>query len=536
MAHTQGGNPVKGWPRIATMSTKITRGIVAGLLSAAAALGIAEGLAALMGGGSPVLVVGGTFVDATPRWLKEVAIETFGENDKTVLLLGIAVTIAVLAAVIGVIAQWRPRLGVAAVVILGLVPALSAVTRPTGEPIDAVPALVGAGVGGVFLWLFSRSPKSLENTSSENTSSEKPESRAAGSLSRRSFLMVAGAATVVAATAGVLGRGLANGRVDVEALRAALRLPRPSDAAPTLPASVDLKASGVSPYFTPNEDFYRVDTALSVPRIDSETWRLRIHGMVEQEVSYSFDDLLAMPLVERDITLTCVSNEVGGDLVGHARWLGVPVRLLLENARPTIDADQVVSRSVDGMTIGTPVAALMDGRDALLAVGMNGEPLPIEHGFPVRMVVPGLYGYVSACKWISEMEITTFGAYDAYWVNRGWDEEAPIKLASRIDTPRPLAEVSGVVQVGGVAWAQQHGIAGVEVRVDAGAWQDARLAGDGGIDSWRQWVWEWQSPSPGNHTLEVRATDQDGNVQVGERAEPFPSGSTGWHSVVVTVA
>ena len=512
---------------------RVARGVVAGLLSAAVTLGVAELLAGLLGGaGSPILAVGGSFVDATPRWLKEFAIDTFGDNDKNVLLVGIAVTIAALAAIIGVLGQWRPRVGVAAVGLLGLVPAVAAVSRPTGEVSDAIPAIVGAAVGAVFLWLFSRSGgPSLPARRDDGT--EAPTND--GSLSRRSFLVVAGAAAVVAATAGVVGRGLINGRIDAEELRAALRLPKPADAAPSVPASVQADVPGVSEYFTPNSEFYRVDTALSVPVVDSRTWRLRIHGMVEQELSYSFDDLLAMPLVERDITLTCVSNEVGGDLVGNARWLGVPVRMLLEQAGVGSDADQVVSRSVDGITIGTPVQALMDGRDALLAVGMNGEPLPVEHGFPVRMVVPGLYGYVSACKWIAEMEVTTFDAYDPYWVERGWVEEAPIKLSARIDAPRPLAEVSGDVKVGGVAWAQHTGIASVDVRLDGGDWQRADLAADGGIDTWRQWSWTMPAASAGNHTLEVRATDRDGNVQSGERVEPFPSGSTGWHSVVITV-
>jgi DMSO/TMAO reductase YedYZ molybdopterin-dependent catalytic subunit len=324
--------------------------------------------------------------------------------------------------------------------------------------------------------------------------------------------------------------------MDVEALRAALRLPTPADPAPAAPASADLNIDGIPPFITPNADFYRIDTALSVPYVDPDTWRLRIHGMVEQERSYSFDDLLSMPLVERDITLTCVSNEVGGELIGNALWRGVPVRRLLEQVGPASAADQVVSRSVDGMTIGTPVQALLDGRDAMLAVGMNGEPLPVEHGFPVRMVVPGLYGYVSACKWITDMEVTTFDAYDAYWVQRGWVQQAPIKLSSRIDTPRPLSHVSGGdITVGGVAWEQHVGIAAVEVRVDEGEWQAVELAGSAGIDSWRQWVWTWQGAASGTHTLEVRATDRDGNVQTGEQQEPFPSGATGWHSVMVTV-
>lgn len=540
-------NPTPAWVRIGGMEPNqgddlahksrlpsvavAWRGAVAGLLSAAVALGVAELVAALLGGtGSPVLSVGGAFVDATPRWLKEFAIDAFGTNDKTVLLIGIGVTIAIVAALIGILAQRHQRLGVAAVMLLGLVPAIAAVSRPTGEVLDAVPAVIGAVVGAGFLWMFSRQPGGAASGTTASDGAVEP------GVSRRSFLVLAGVAAAVAATGAVLGRGLISGRLNVEELRAALRLPNPADAAPAVPASVDLGVRGVTPHFTPNADFYRIDTALSVPYVDSDAWRLRIFGMVDQERSYSFADLLAMPLVERDITLTCVSNEVGGELVGNARWLGVPVRTLLEEAGLSPDADQVVSRSVEGMTIGTPVQALIDGRDAMLAVGMNGEPLPVEHGFPVRMVVPGLYGYVSACKWIEEMEVTTFDAYDPYWVERGWVDQAPIKLSSRIDTPRSLSEVSGDVQVGGVAWAQHVGIEQVDVRVDGGEWQSTQLASDGGIDAWRQWTWTLRDATPGNHTLEVRAIDRDGNEQDGDRAEPFPSGATGWHSVVVTVS
>jgi DMSO/TMAO reductase YedYZ molybdopterin-dependent catalytic subunit len=506
---------------------RVVRGVVAGLLSATAALGVAELVAALLGdAGSPVIAVGGAFVDATPRWLKEFAIENFGENDKRVLLVGITVTIGVIAAAIGVLAQWRPRIGVAAVGALGLIPAVAAVYRPTGRLVDALPALVGAGVGAGFLWVFSR-PRARSTdvgVRSEDLS-----------LSRRSFLMVAGAAGVVAATAGVLGRGLISGRMDVEALRQALRLPAPADPAPTIPASSTLDVAGVSPFFTSNADFYRIDTALAVPYVDSDSWRLRIHGMVERGRSFSFEDLLSMPLIERDVTLTCVSNEVGGNLIGNARWLGVPVQRILDEVGPSAGADQVVSRSVDGMTIGTPVQVLLDGRDAMLAVGVNGEPLPVEHGFPVRMVVPGLYGYVSACKWLEDMELTTFDAYDAYWVKRGWVQQAPIKLSSRIDTPRAQSHVSGDVTVAGVAWEQHVGVEAVEVQVDEGDWRPAELASGGGDDCWRQWKWIWPGPSSGTHTLAVRATNREGTVQTGDPQEPFPSGATGWHSIVVTV-
>lgn len=377
-----------------------------GLLAAGAALGVAELVASFVSStASPLVAVGGTFVDATPRWLKEFAIRTFGDQDKTVLLLGIIATIALISMGIGVLALHRLRLGVVAVLGLGLVPAAAAATRPTGSWVDAVPALVGAAVGAGCL-------RYLIGCLTSGTTGRDEIEQTTPSIARRSFLRASLVVGTVAAVSGVLGRFVLGDRLDVEKLRSALKLPLPAEPAPSLSPNVRLDVRGVTPFYTSNSDFYRVDTALVVPAVNSDDWSLRVHGMVDSELRFSLDDLLARPLMERDVTLTCVSNEVGGALVGTARWLGVRVQDLLEEAGVSDQADQIVSRSHDGMTIGTPTAALLDGRDALLAVGMNGEPLPLEHGFPVRMVVPGLYGYVSACKWIVEMEATTFSAYD----------------------------------------------------------------------------------------------------------------------------
>ena len=295
-------------------------------------------------------------------------------------------------------------------------------------------------------------------------------------------------------------------------------------------------STGVSPFFTPNADFYRVDTALIVPAVATEDWSLRVHGMVDRELTFDFEQLIGRDLMERDITLACVSNEVGGPYVGNARWVGVPLADLLNEAGVDPAADQLVSRSVDGFTVGTPTSVVMDGRDAMLAVQMNGEPLPLEHGFPVRMLVPGLYGYVSATKWITELELTTFDAFDPYWIRRGWAEQAPIKTQSRIDTPKPLAKVpaQGAV-IAGVAWAQQRGIERVEVRIDEDPWVEAELSAQDTIDTWRQWRYAWNGPASGNHTVQVRATDATGETQTADRAEPFPSGATGQHQLVVTV-
>ncbi len=324
-------------------------------------------------------------------------------------------------------------------------------------------------------------------------------------------------------------------RRGVAAARDAVVLPTPASATSGVPAGADLGVPDLAPYQTPNRIFYRIDTALVVPQVDPGNWRLRIYGRVRKPVEITFADLLARPMVERWITLCCVSNEVGGDLVGNARWLGVPVADLLDQADPLDGADQVLSRSADGFTCGTPTAVLRDGRDALLAVGMNGEPLPVDHGFPVRMVVPGLYGYVSACKWIVGMELTGFDDVDAYWVQRGWARKGPIKTQSRIDVPRRGREVrAGAVTVAGVAWAQHRGITSVEVSVDQGEWHPATLATTASIDTWRQWSWQWDA-TPGRHTLAVRATDAGGETQTAQEAEPYPDGATGWDTIQVTV-
>ena len=359
--------------------------------------------------------------------------------------------------------------------------------------------------------------------------------RKGAGYNRRAFLVTSIGAVAVAGVAGGAGRVAINRRFDVAASRAAVRLPAPKSAARTLPRGVDLKIDGLSPFVTSNKDFYRVDTALIVPQLSTDDWRLKIHGMVDRPVEIDFETLLKRDLIERDITLTCVSNEVGGPYVGSARWLGAPLADLLREAGVHGSADQIISTSIDGMTIGTPTAVVMDGRDAMLAIGMNGQPLPPEHGFPVRMVVPGLYGYVSATKWVVDIELTRFADSRPYWVRRGWARKAPIKTMSRIDTPRPLSKVkSGRVAVAGVAWAQHRGVDKVEVRVDGGDWTSTRLATVPSTDTWRQWVYEWDA-EPGQHTIEVRATDRAGAVQAERRAKPFPSGATGWQSTVVTV-
>ncbi len=516
-------------------TTRRSLGALSGLLAGCAALAVAEPVAAAVRPqAGPVVAVGGVAVDRTPAAVKDWAIRNFGTGDKLVLQLGILAVLALFALALGILAVRHRRTGAAGVLVFGAVGAAAATGRPDSTSLtDALPsvlgALAGAGLLYVLVGLLPAPPRGAGRQPGEG-------------WDRRRFVLAATAAAVASAGSGAVGRALngAGGHAAV-ASRKNLDLPPPGSPAPAVPRGAQVRVAGVSPFITPNGDFYRVDTALVVPEVDATAWRLRVHGDgVARGKTLTFDDLLRRELIERDITLTCVSNEVGGPYVGNARWVGVRLADLLEECgvRPPSQggpADQLVARSVDGMTIGTPVEDVMDGRDAMLAVGMNGEPLPFDHGFPVRMLVPGLYGYVSACKWIDDIELTTFDAYDAYWVKRDWAREAPIKTQSRIDTPKPFARPNaGTVMVAGVAWAQHRGIAKVEVRVDDGPWQDAALAAEDSRDTWRQWSYAWQA-TKGGHTLTVRATDRTGEAQTEKRARTVPDGASGWHSVVVTV-
>ncbi|WP_314219852.1 sulfite oxidase [Streptomyces zaehneri] len=518
-------------------------GALSGAVAGFAALAVAE----LVSGwvrpqAGPVIAVGGAAIDRTPAAVKSWAVRNFGTDDKLVLEFGILFVLALFALALGVLALRHRRSGSAGVLLFGAVGAAAAVGRPDSTGLtDTLPSAAGAVVGAGLLFLLVgrlgiRDPAPGRPGVPGGDTFEGPQ------WERRGFVLAASAAAAASVGAGALGRVLngSSGR-DAVASRDDLVLPAPASPAPAVPEGARSRVSGISPFTTPNRSFYRVDTALVVPKVDATAWRLRIHGLgVARPVTLSFDDLLRQELIERDITLTCVSNEVGGPYVGNARWLGIRLADLLAECgvRPPSGggpADQLVARSVDGMTIGSPVEDVMDGRDALLAVGMNGEPLPFEHGFPVRMVVPGLYGYVSACKWIKDIELTTFDAYDPYWVRREWARRAPVKTQSRIDTPKPFARPrAGTVMVGGVAWAQHRGIDKVEVRVDDGPWRQARLAAEDSRDTWRQWSFPWQA-TKGGHTLTVRATDRTGAVQTEKRARTVPDGASGRHSVVVTV-
>jgi DMSO/TMAO reductase YedYZ molybdopterin-dependent catalytic subunit len=474
---------------------------------------------------SPVLTVGSTVIDLTPTPMKEWAIRTFGDNDKTILVGSVMLGALVLAAVGGLLARRRFLLGAGVLGALVASAALMSLLRPGATAVDVLPAVAAGIVGVAALALLARFEGGLD------TGQERAD-LAATTPSRRGVLVAAGA---VAATAAVLA-GAGHWVTGRRTTPAGVSLPEPADPAPGLPADLRSKVPGISRLQTPTSSFYRVDTRLTLPIISLDEWALTIDGDVENELTFTYDEILTMPMIERDITLTCVSNDVGGPYVGGARWLGVPLSDLLGRAKVGRSADQIFSQDVDGMTISTPLDMARAEKDAMLAVGMNGEPLPQEHGFPARLVIPGLYGFISATKWITRMTLTTYDEKRAYWTDRGWATDAPIKIASRIDTPQSFSTIrDGDTFIGGVAWAQTRGIGKVEVQVDGGAWQVAELGPEVGVDYWRQWYFPWTA-EPGEHDLSVRATDLDGEVQTDAKAAPFPNGSSGRQRIIVTVS
>ncbi|MFI6427092.1 molybdopterin-dependent oxidoreductase [Promicromonospora sp. NPDC050880] len=498
---------------------------LAGVVAGGAGLAVAELVAALVAPGSSTLFAGGAaVVDAVPGWLKDLAVQWFGTADKAVLLGTMGVVLAAGAALAGWAELRRPPLGSQLIGGVGVIGAIVAVLRPEATPLWALPSLIG--IGGAVLALRAAVARLRPE----------PDLRSpgAGVVDRRGFLAATGIAAGVAVLALAGSRALSAGSAAVSVVRDKIRLPAARRAAAPVPSGADLGLDGLTPYVTPNLDFYRIDTALRVPQLDPADWSLEVRGMVEEPFTITWDELLALPLEEHHVTLACVSNTVGGDLIGNALWLGYPIRALLERARPRAGADMVLSRSDDGFTAGTPLEVLLDpNRDSLLAIGMNGEPLPVEHGFPARLVVPGLYGYVSATKWVTSLEVTTFEADQGYWTPRGWSALGPVKVQSRIDVPRGSA-APGAVTVAGVAWAQHTGIGAVEVRADDGEWVTAELAETVGPDTWRQWHASLDL-AEGDHTLTVRATDADGLVQTEAEAPPAPDGATGWHTVQVSV-
>ena len=506
-----------------------------GLLAVAAALAVGHLLAAITGpNSSPYLAVGNTAIDLTPEPVKAFAIQQFGTADKIALLIGMGLVIVVLALVAGLLSRHGPLPGAVVFGVFGAVGIAAALARPDLRLAGSLPAVVAALTGvAVFTGLHRLASRDAADDGSERSGGAGPDGGATPGSSRRRFLVSSGAVALTAGVAGAGGQVLVR-RSPVEAARQDLRNLAPVQPAQPIPAGADFASSGTPSFITPNADFYRIDTALSVPQVGVDDWTLRVHGMVDRELVLSFGEMLRRRRVERTITLCCVSNEVGGNLISNATFVGVPIRDVLLEAGVRPGAQQVLSTSVDGFTAGTPVDVLLQpDRDALLAFGMNGQPLPAEHGFPVRMVTPGLYGFVSATKWVTDLELTTFDR-QAYWQERGWAQQAPIKTQSRIDRPRPFSKSpAGRTTAAGIAWAQHTGIDRVEVRVDGGPWQTAQLSTEVNADTWRMWRAELDLP-PGGHTLECRATDRRGRTQPPQRTPTIPDGATGWHSIFHT--
>ena len=480
-------------------------------------------------GPSLVTAVAQQVIDRAPGEFVRFGVERLGTRDKPALIAGTIALSLLLGAAAGIFAARRRVVGDVVFVVFAALGVAASIDLPRSSAVTVASAAVAAAaVGAMSLRLLLTSAAHPVMATSPRVIDPAPMS------SRRRFLLLGGGLAAAALVSGNLGRLLLD-RVSVAAARAKIGLPRPRRPAPQPPTGSSFSVAGLSPLVTANDRFYRIDTALAVPQVDPKDWRLRVHGRVDHSFELTFDELLAMPMVEEYVTLSCVSNEVGGPLIGTATWLGVPIRNLLERAGIHPGADQVVGRSVDGFTVGFPTAAVLDGRTALVAVGMNGEPLPVKHGFPARLVIAGLYGYVSATKWVTELEATTFSTYDAYWVPLGWAQQAPVKTESRIDVPPRGNSVSaGSVTVAGVAWAPTRGIAAVEVQIDDIAWQRAQISAELSKETWRQWLYRWNA-TPGNHQLRVRAIDGTGATQDPRNAPPEPDGATGYHTIDVTV-
>jgi len=566
------------------------RAAVIGIVAVAVTVALAELISAvahwfdvLSSSSSPVGALGGAFIDISPGALVEWAKENLGApGDKIALGAGIGITLLVVGAVVGLVGRRHPWLGVGLAVLLAAVSGVAVLTRRDAGIADLLPLAIGVLAGSRLLLAAFRSRPGI---TAPRASTPTGDTARPAIADRRRFLQLAGYGAVGAALTGVLSR-LVPSDAATQASRAGLTLP--SAAAETTAAGTSTTASrvaasssagtaastpagtaastsagaggstsvsasaaasatarssaavhtldtvpGITPYLTANKDFYRIDTAFDVPRLTTASWTLRIHGLVDHPMEITFDQLAARPQIERTITLTCVSNPRGGDLIGNAKWLGTRASALLAEAKPQKGADCVLSTDAKGFTCTTPLEALTDDRDAILAIGMNGEPLPIEHGFPVRMVVPGLYGYVSATKWVVDWEVTRFDQVMAYWTGLGWSDHGPIKTSSRIDVPTDRAP-AGKVPVAGVAWAQHRGVAKVQVQVDGGKWADAELSKPISKDTWVQWVYPWDAV-PGKHTLRCRAIDSSGAVQIAKDSDVLPDGATGYHQRAITV-
>ncbi|OCB52722.1 oxidoreductase [Mycobacterium malmoense] len=504
--------------------------MIAGVAAASLALGSAQLVGIPFGARADArAAIGSAVVDLTPGPIKEWAIQTLGSLDKLFLAVAVLVVIAAIAAIAGTLETRRRPLGSAAIAAAGALGCVAVLSRQGATALDTIPTIAGTACGVAALRLLTRRFRTGPSDPHDGTDHDEPDA----GRRRLVALGVLGLGVVSGVAGGVITRLVHS----VAADRNRFPLPRARIAAPPIPAGVQPKDVALPSFVTPSADFYRVDTALIVPQLGHDEWRLRIHGMVNREATYSFADLAGFDVVEKVATLTCVSNPVGGKLISTGVWTGYRVADLLTAAGMHPDADMLLSTSVDGFTAGTPVDALTDGRDALLAVALNGAPLPIDHGYPARLVVPGLYGYVSATKWVVDLELTRFDKAEAYWTRQGWAPRAPIKTESRIDVPKDGQRVPiGPVVFGGVAWAQNRGVRAVEVRIDDGGWQPAEQGASYSNETWRLWSFPWQAKSPGRHTITVRATDNTGATQTADRVAPVPDGATGWHTVDFTVA
>jgi DMSO/TMAO reductase YedYZ molybdopterin-dependent catalytic subunit len=589
----------RGLGRAAVGATSALVGIVTALVALAVAQLVAAALSSPIG--APVSAVGELSINHSPAAVKNFAIREFGSNDKTVLVWGIRGVLIIFAAVIGILAVRKLWQGMVGLAVFGAIGVYAALSQPTSTATDVLPSLIGAAVASFALRYFASLASRLAadrgsgasaaqlraqsgprqpgrpQPGSAQSGPRQPDAaqpggtqpgatppgttqpggawvpqpgpvwrpveplRRSGSdlvADRRRFLLGSAATAAVSLIAYAGGSWLAETR-DVNAIQHALRLPAPAVPAPPLPPGTSFNIPGLSSFITPSNRFYRVDTAIVLPEIAPANWQLRVHGMVQKELVLSFEELIKRPLIEDYITLCCVSNPVAGPYIGNAKWLGASLRSLLQEAGIKAGASQLLATSSDGFTSGSPVQIAMEsGRDSLLAVAMNDAALPVEHGFPVRQVIPGLYGYVSACKWIVDIEVTTYESAQAYWVPRGWDAQAPIKTESRIDVPTGVSPIKAGtrVAIAGEAWAQHKGIDAVEVRVGGGPWHEATLAAVPGIDCWRQWVYEWDaSVRPGTYVIEARATDKTGYTQTALQEPPDPNGASGYPAVQVSV-
>ncbi|MDQ3469988.1 MAG: molybdopterin-dependent oxidoreductase [Actinomycetota bacterium] len=571
------------------------RATLAGVVAAAIALATGELVCGLLDDGpSLITAVGTQFIDRFAQALKEFAVRAFGTNDKVALVVGIVAVSLVAGAFLGRLARRRFAFGVIGFAAFGLVGLACYLDDPLGSPATGVAATVAAvlaGIGALALLLrLGRLRRPRPSATGPVTITGDLEPFRGRRPTRRLFLTAVGALGITAGGATVLGRRLSRTTlVDAARQRTVLPEASPPSTAPkpkvptstttsattttvpattvaeapatlgeatstatettvaettttapetttTVPSPAPSAVEGITPYITPNGGFFRIDTALITPQVDVSSWRLAVTGMVDQPYEISYDELVAMSTVEDVVTLQCVSNEVGGTLVGNAVWQGVPLSTILGRAGVRPGATQIIGRSVDDFTAGFPTAVGLDGRTALIAVGMNGVPLPVEHGFPARLIVAGLYGYVSATKWLRQIELTTLGGADGYWIRRGWAKEGPIKSTSRIDVPRAdMFLRAGRHPIAGVAWAPVQGVGTVEVQVDDGPWTAARLGEVANGNTWVQWVLDWDA-TPGVHVLRVRTVGRDGTVQTEAAAPPIPDGASGWHSRRVRVS